>query len=62
MEHIRTTLQKSGIIIIPSERTLQDYRHFNASTSGFSRDKDLQLLDLVKLEKPEDLAKYITGD
>ena len=57
MEHIRTTLQKSGIIIIPSERTLQDYHHFNASTSGFSRETDLQLLDLVKLEKP---AKYIT--
>ena len=53
------TLQKSGIISMPSERTLRDYRHFNASTSGFSRDTDLQLLDLVKQEKSEYLAKYV---
>ena len=45
---------------MPSERTLWDYRHFNASTSGFSRDTDLQLLDLVQQEKSEDLAKYVT--
>lgn len=55
-----TTLQKSGIISMPSERTLRDYRHFNESASGFSRDTDLQLLDLVKQEKSGDLAKYIT--
>ena len=55
-----TTLQKSGIISMPSERTLRDYRHFNASASGFSSDTDLQLLDLVKQEKSEDLAKYVT--
>ena len=55
-----TTLQKSGIISMPSERALQDYRHFDASSSGFSRDTDLQLLDLVKQEKSEDLAKYVT--
>ena len=54
-----TTLQNSGVISIPSERTLRDYRHFNASTSGFSKDTDLQLLDLVKQEK-SDLSKYIT--
>ena len=54
-----TTLQKSGIICMPSERTLRDYRHFNTSSSGFSRDTDLQLLDLIKQEKSE-LAKYVT--
>lgn len=54
-----TNLQNLGVISIPSERTLWDYRHFNASTSGFSKDTDLQLLDLVKQEK-SDLSKYIT--
>ena len=46
-----TTLQKSGIISMPSERTLRDYRHFNASASGFSRDTDLQLLETRKIRR-----------
>ena len=54
------TLRNSGIISIPSERTLRDYRHFNTSTSGFSKDTDLQLLDLVNQEKSKELSKYVT--
>ena len=54
-----STLQNSGVVAMPSERTLRDYRHFNMSTSGFSKDTDLQLLDLVKQEKAG-LSKYVT--
>ena len=55
-----STLSKSGVIALPSERTLRDYRHFASSTPGFSRDVDLQLLDLVKVQEPADLANYIS--
>ena len=55
-----TTLQNSGIISMPSEQTLWDYRHFNPSTSGFSKDADLQLLNLVQQDKAKDLSKYVT--
>ena len=44
-----STLNKSSVIALPSERTLRDYRHFASSTPGFSRDVNLQLLDLVKV-------------
>ena len=55
-----STLTKSGVIALPSERTLRDYRHFASSTPGFSRDVDLQLLDLVKVQEPADLAKHVS--
>ena len=55
-----STLSKSGVIALPSECTLRDYRHFASSTPGFSRDVDLQLLDLVKLQEPADLANYVS--
>ena len=54
------TFRKSSVIALPSERTLRDYRHFASSTSGFSRDVDLQLLDLVKVQEPADLANYVS--
>ena len=55
-----STLTKSGVIALPSERTLRDYRHFASSTPNFSRDVDLQLLDLVKVQEPADLAKHVS--
>ena len=55
-----STLSKSSVIALPSERTLRDYRHFASSTPGFSRDVDLQLLDLVKVQEPANLANYVS--
>ena len=52
--------RKSRVIAIPSERTLRDYWNFASSTPGFSRDVDLQLLDLVKVKEPTDLANYVS--
>lgn len=54
-----STLRKSGVITLPSERTLRDYRHFCPSTTGFSKDCDLQLLDLLQYED-QNLGKYVT--
>ena len=55
-----STFRKSSVIALPSDRTLRDYRHFASSTPGFSRDVDLQLLDLVKVQEPADLANYVS--
>ena len=54
------TLRNSGVLTLPSERTLRDYRHcFNANV-GFSASNDHQLCEAVKSHKPSDLAKYVT--
>ena len=55
-----STFRKSSIIALPSEHTLRDYGHFASSTHGFSRDVDLQLLDLVKVQEPAHLANYVS--
>ena len=53
-------LRKSGILSLPSSRTLRDYRHLSPSSSpGFSTTADIQLLDMIKLAKPNHLAKYV---
>ena len=62
------TLRNSDVLTLPSSRTLRDYRHFAPSSTGFSCETDIQLLKLFqqqqqlqeKLEKPRDLAKYVT--
>lgn len=54
------TLRKSGVLSLPSSRTLRDYRHLSqASSPGFSTIADVQLLDMIKQAKPNHLAKYV---
>ena len=54
-----STLRNSGVITLPSDRTLRDYRHASSSTSGFSVETDQELFAAVKLQKPQHLAKYV---
>ena len=54
-----STLRNSGIITLPSDRTLRDYRHASSSTSGFSVETDQELLEAVRQQKPQHLANYI---
>ena len=53
------SLRESGIIALPSGRTLRDYRHFAPAKSGFSNVYDQQLLDLAQSTKPAELAKHV---
>ena len=39
---------------------MRDYRYFASSTPGFSKDVDLQLLDLVKVQEPAHFANYVS--
>ena len=53
-------LRKSGVINLPTTRTLRDYRHFSSHCqAGFSAIADQQLLKLIKQRKPNHLAKYV---
>ena len=52
-------LRKSGIICLPSGRTLRDYRHFAPVVTGFSSTTDKQLQDLAKQSASPDLSKYL---
>ena len=53
------TLRNSGVLSLPSERTLRDYKHFAPSSVGFCHSTDLQLLDRIKQLKPPHLSKYV---
>ena len=50
------TIRNSGIISLPSSRTLRDYKHLEVTKIGFSIEADRQLLDILK--QKDDLAKY----
>ena len=50
------TIRNSGIINLPSSRTLRDYKHLEITKIGFSIEADRQLLDILK--EKDDLAKY----
>lgn len=51
------TLRNSGVILLPSGRTLRDYRHFAPVSTGLSSATDQQLLDLAQKTSP--LAKNV---
>lgn len=50
------TIRNSGIITLPSSRTLRDYKHLSSVKVGFSVEADRQLVDI--LAQKDDLAKY----
>ena len=60
LHHISTkayeTIRTSGILTLPSSRTLRDYKHLSSTSVGFSIEADRQLLDI--LNQKDDLAKY----
>ena len=50
-------LRGSGVLRLPSERTLRDYTHYIPSTTGFSDDVDKMLMEVMKVT----VATYIKG-
>lgn len=55
-----STLRNSGVLHLPSERTLRDYHHIAPSTSGFSKALGKQLQDALSEQTPQHLAKYVS--
>jgi hypothetical protein len=53
-------LRSSGIVILPSERTLRDYSNWMPAKPGFSADVDGQLMKEAKItEIPEYKSMYV---
>ena len=50
-------LRSSGVISLPSQRTLRDYTHYVNSTVDFSKDVDTQLAMAAKLSSCEEFQK-----
>ena len=42
-------LRNSGVVTLPSQRTLRDYTHFVESVPGFSTDVDEMLMEVSKV-------------
>lgn len=50
------TIRNSGVVALPSSRTLRDYKHLSSTNVGYSVEADRQLVDI--LAQKDDLAKY----
>ena len=53
------TLCKSGLLRLPSQRTLRDYTHVIKPTSGFSNDIDEMIVKEAKLHEREEWEKHV---
>ncbi len=53
------TLQQSGVLALPSQRTLRDYTYFVESTLGFSNAVDTQLMEVSKFGELQDFQKCV---
>ena len=54
-----STLRNTGVLTLPSERTLRDYKHASPSMVGFTKELDLELYEAVSQQRPQHLAKYV---
>lgn len=50
---------RSGVIALPSQRTLRDYTHFVQSRLGFSDEVDEQLMEAAKVTTLEEYKKCV---
>ena len=52
-------LRDSGVINLPSQRTLRDYTYYTQTKSGFSDDVDRQLAEVAKIDQCPEREKYV---
>ena len=53
------TLRESGVIKLPSQRTLRDYTYYTKATVGFSSDVDEQISKAAKIDQCPEREKFI---
>ena len=51
--------RSSGVIILPSERTLRDYNNWMPAKPGFTADVDRQLMKEAKIDEIPEYIKYV---
>lgn len=52
-------LRESGVIKLPSQRTLKDYTHYIQAAPGFSPKVDQQLMEAAELATCPEFKKYV---
>lgn len=52
-------LCSTGVLVLPSDRTLRDYTHWMQASLGFPSDTDKQLKDEAKIDSIPEYQKYI---
>ncbi len=52
-------LRSSGVVVLPSERTLRDYTHFVKAKPGFSPGIDKQLCREANIDSIPEHEKYV---
>ena len=52
-------LRESGVIMLPSQRTLRDYTYFTRATVGFSEEIDQQFMEAAKIQSCTEREKCI---
>ena len=54
-----SALRSSGLLKLPSEKTLRDYTHWMKARPGFQVEVDRQLIEEAKLTSIPDFQKYV---
>ena len=54
-----SAFRSSGLLMLPSERTLRDYTHWMKAKPGFQIEVDRQLIEEAKLDTIPDYKKYV---
>lgn len=52
-------MRESGVIKLPSQRTLKDYTHYIQATPGFSPKVDQQLMEAAEIATCPEFKKYV---
>ena len=52
-------LRESGVIKLPSQRTLRDYTYYTKAAAGFSDDVDKQLMEAAKIDACAEHEKFV---
>ena len=53
------TLRQSGVVLLPSQRTLRDYSHSVKAEPGFSQEVDHQLMEAAKVMTSKEWEKLV---
>ena len=53
------TLRSSGVLKLPSQRTLRDYTHYTQASCGFSSKVDKQIMDIASIQTCPEREKYV---
>ena len=52
-------LRNSGVLVLPSQRTLRDYTYYTESAPGFSLDVDTEIMDTASIQSCPERERHV---